>query len=231
MKMPLFRKKDIKKPEVINDEDLVETIHIPAQTPEVEEERTKGIETIREVTSEEEVVEVEEEDEEYEYVTPNYRLHGILMVLGSMLLGAVIVFMACNSMLQERARKAYLDQGYVQTKNAVARSEDIAMGKTAYVNGELVVGSYVEVDTSKATATENDVLKGYTCYVNGEKITGSIPTYTAESYNGDTRDKVIPKGYYLDGTPINIAGAANLTRENIREGVTIFGVTGNYTGE
>ena len=89
----------------------------------------------------------------------------------------------------------------------------------------------MEVDTSKATATENDVLKGYTCYVNGEKITGSIPTYTAESYNGDTRDKVIPKGYYLDGTPINIAGAANLTRENIREGVTIFGVTGNYTGD
>ena len=53
MKMPLFRKKDIKQPEVINDEDLVETIHIPAQAPEVEEERTKFIDTIREVTSEE----------------------------------------------------------------------------------------------------------------------------------------------------------------------------------
>ena len=231
MKMPLFRKKDIKRVEVMPDDNLVETIHIPAQARETEEERTKGIETIREVTSEETVIEAEEEDEEYVYVTPNYTLHAILMVLGSMLLGAVIVFMVCSGMLQDRARKAYLEQGYVQTKNAVARSEDIAMGKTAYVNGELVIGSYVEVDTSKATATENDVLKGYTCYVNGEKITGSIPTYPAESYNGDTRDKVIPKGYYLDGTPINIAGAANLTRENIREGVSIFGVTGNYTGD
>ena len=124
-----------------------------------------------------------------------------------------------------------MSHGYVQTKNAVAKSEDIAMGKTAYVNGELLIGTYVEVDTSKATATENDALKGYTCYVNGEKITGSIPTYKPESYNGDTKDRVIPKGYYLDGTAINIAGAVNLVKENIKEGVSIFGVTGTYNGE
>ena len=63
MKMPLFRKKDIKQPEVINDDNLVETIHIPARKQENEEERTKGIETIREVTEEQEVVETEDEVE------------------------------------------------------------------------------------------------------------------------------------------------------------------------
>ena len=230
-----IRKKDLaeaaeaEKPEV-------ETIHIPAAVRETEEERTKNIATVQEatVTDETEIIDdehKEDEDEEYVYVTPNYTLNAIMMVLGSILVGAFIMFLVSNSMFQERAREAYMSQGYVQTKNAVAKSEDIAMGKTAYVNGELVVGTYVEVDTSKATATENDVLKGYTCYVNGEKITGSIPIYKPESYNGDTKDRVIPKGYYLDGTPINIAGAINLVKENIKEGVTIFGVTGTYNGE
>ena len=236
MPMPLFGKRNIRKDEIKADENLVEEIHIPAQQEaEPEEERTKGIETIREATVDTEAIvmedEEDEEDEEYVYVTPNYTLQAVMMVIGSMLLGAVIVFAATSGIMKERAREIYMSQGYVQTKNAVARSEDIAMGKTAYVNGELVIGSYVEVDTSKATATANDVLKGYTCYVNGEKIVGSIPTFTAESYNGDTRDKVIPKGYYLDGTPINIAGAANLLKQNIKEGVTIFGVTGTYTGD
>ena len=233
MPMPLFGKRNIRKDEIKADENLVEEIHIPAQQEaEPEEERTKGIETIREATVDTEAIVMEdEEDEEYVYVTPNYTLQAVMMVIGSMLLGAVIVFAATSGIMKERAREIYMSQGYVQTKNAVARSEDIAMGKTAYVNGELVIGSYVEVDTSKATATANDVLKGYTCYVNGEKIVGSIPTFTAESYNGDTRDKVIPKGYYLDGTPINIAGAANLLKQNIKEGVTIFGVTGTYTGD
>lgn len=229
-----IRKKDLLNAE--EEKPAVEEIHIPAAVQETEEERTKNIATVQEatVTEEPQIIDEEpadDEDEEYVYVTPNYKLHAVLMVLGSVLVGAVIMFLASNSMFQERARAAYLSQGYVQTKNAVARSNDIAMGKTAYVNGELVVGTYVEVDTSKATATENDVLKGYTCYVNGEKITGSIPIYKPESYNGDTKDRIIPKGYYLDGTPINIAGAANLVKENIKEGVSIFGVTGTYNGE
>ncbi|MBR2745325.1 MAG: hypothetical protein IKD99_01220 [Erysipelotrichaceae bacterium] len=230
-----IRKKDLVGSEEA-EKPAVEEIHIPATVQETEDERTKNIATVQEATvaDEAEVIDDErkdDEDEEYVYVTPNYTLHAILMVLGSVLTGAVIMFLVSNSMFQERARAAYLSQGYVQTKNAVARSSDIAMGKTAYVNGELVVGTYVEVDTSKATATENDVLKGYTCYVNGEKITGSIPIYKPDSYNGDTKDRIIPKGYYLDGTPINIAGAANLVKENIREGVSIFGVTGTYNGE
>ncbi len=229
-----IRKKDLVGAE--EEKPAVEEIHIPAAVQETEDERTKNIATVQEATVTEEPVIIDDEpkddeDEEYVYVTPNYTLHAILMVVGSILVGAVIMFFASNSMFQERAREAYLSQGYVQTKNAVARSNDIAMGKTAYVNGELVVGTYVEVDTSKATATENDVLKGYTCYVNGEKITGSIPIYKPESYNGDTKDRIIPKGYYLDGTPINIAGASNLVKENIKEGVSIFGVTGTYNGE
>ena len=229
-----IRKKDLVGAE--EEKPAVEEIHIPAAVQETEDERTKNIATVQEATVTEEPVIIDDEpkddeDEEYVYVTPNYTLHAILMVVGSILVGAVIMFFASNSMFQERAREAYLSQGYVQTKNAVARSNDIAMGKTAYVNGELVVGTYVEVDTSKATATENDVLKGYTCYVNGEKITGSIPIYKPESYNGDTKDRIIPKGYYLDGTPINSAGAANLVKENIKEGVSIFGVTGTYNGE
>ena len=238
-KGPLLRIRQKAQTDVNSDElektDGIEEIHIPAQSQETEEERTKGIATIREVTATDDIAKIDaeepEEDEEYEYVTPNYIPRAIMLTLGAMLIGAAVAFILTNSSLQRKAREIYLAQGYVQTKNAVATSRDIAKGKTAYVNGELIEGSYVEIDTSKATATANDVLKGYTCYVDGEKVTGSIPIFKPESYNGDSKDKVIPKGFYLDGTVINIAGAPNLTKENIKEGVTIFGVTGTYNGE
>ena len=107
------------------------------------------------------------------------------------------------------------------TNGSNATAADIKEGKTAFIRGQLVTGTYVEIDTNQATATANDILAGYTAYVNGVKITG---TNLISPSNTDIK---IPKGYYLP-EDITIVGSGELLSENIRKGIKIFSVVGTY---
>lgn len=86
------------------------------------------------------------------------------------------------------------------------------------------------IDTSDATATASDILLGKTAYVNDSKITGIITTKESQEYIPSTSDQTIEAGVYLNGIQ-TIKGDANLISENIKSGVSIFGITGTYTGE
>lgn len=93
---------------------------------------------------------------------------------------------------------------------------------------ELESGS--SLDTSDATATAADILKDKTAYVNGQKVTGTITSINAQTITPTTTDQTVNGNVFLTGA-ITVAGDVNLLAENIKSGVTIFGVTGTYTGE
>lgn len=102
-------------------------------------------------------------------------------------------------------------------------------------SGAPIVGtSTLDVDSSDATAAVAEILKGKTAYARGTKLTGTMPdngavdgqiTAVAEKYT-------IPTGFH-DGSgtvQIDATEQAKIIAKNIREGITILGVTGTMSG-
>lgn len=83
--------------------------------------------------------------------------------------------------------------------------------------------------TSDATAAAGEMLKGKTAYVDGNKVTGTIESKGAQTYTPGTSNQTIANGQYLIGNQ-TIKGDSNLVAENIKQGVSIFGVTGTAAG-
>lgn len=103
-------------------------------------------------------------------------------------------------------------------------------------DGEAITGSCTfDADTSDADATASTILNTKTAYVNGVKVTGDMPNRGAVT--GSISDKTVPysiQNGYHDGSGtvgIDSVEAAKIIPNNIKDGVQILGVTGNYTGE
>lgn len=86
-------------------------------------------------------------------------------------------------------------------------------------------------DTSDATLTDgSQMLSPYTAYSKGKKITGTVPSKAAATITPGNADQVIESGQYLSGKQ-TVKGDANLLPENIKSGVSIFGVDGSLSQE
>lgn len=77
--------------------------------------------------------------------------------------------------------------------------------------------------TASATQTAGYVAAGT------KTSTKQLTTQAAQTITPGTSDKTIASGRYLTGTQ-TIKGDANLVADNIKSGVSIFGVAGNYEG-
>lgn len=94
----------------------------------------------------------------------------------------------------------------------------------------LITASVSKIQSVTPTVSPGYVSGGSagTITVSGSK-TQQLSTKAAATYTPTTADQTIASGQYLTGAQ-TIKGDANLAAGNIKDGVTIFGVTGNYTG-
>lgn len=115
-------------------------------------------------------------------------------------------------------------------------ASDVLSGKKFHLpSGAPGTGSCTyDADTSDATATAAEILLGKTAYKNGAKLTGTMPNNGAVSGAITTKAQqyTVPQGYHDGSGKVSIATAeqAKIIPANIRENITILGVTGTMSG-
>lgn len=97
--------------------------------------------------------------------------------------------------------------------------------------GNIITGTCdFDVNSKDATVGVAEILKGKTAYAAGSKLTGTMPNNGAVSLTIDTVTGVvkIPQGYHDGSGTVKILTTeqAKLIAENIKQGITILGITG-----
>ena len=105
-------------------------------------------------------------------------------------------------------------------------ASDLLTGKTANdSNGEVVTGTMPNKGAVAQTLSANGTINLGSGHYDSIKITQSLPTKGATVWTPSTTAQSINSGTYLTGTQ-TIKGDTNLAPQNIRSGVSIFGVGG-----
>lgn len=118
-----------------------------------------------------------------------------------------------------------------------AERADVLTGKYFHLKtGERVAGTCdFDSNTTDANAAASEILAGRTAYVNKNKITGEMPNNGAVSGSISTKagTYTVPAGYHsgLGSVGINQTEQNKIIASNIKAGISILGVTGNYSGE
>jgi len=130
----------------------------------------------------------------------------------------------------------YGNQTLIDLTNDDVTVSDVLAGKKFHLpSGEFSTGtcSY-DADTSDATAVAAEILATKTAYKNGTKLTGTMTNNgaVAGTISTKTGQYTIPQGYHDGSGKVSIASTeqAKIIATNIREGVTILGVTGSMSG-
>lgn len=115
-------------------------------------------------------------------------------------------------------------------------ADKLLVGYSAHgADGELVNGACTyDADTSSATANAAEILAGKIAFNKGNAITGTMKNNGAVTGTITTvaGKYTIPQGYH-DGSgkvSIDATEQSKLIASNIREGITVLGVTGTMSG-
>ena len=122
---------------------------------------------------------------------------------------------------------------------ASAATKTISSGSATPASSISATGATVSTGTNTLTLSKSSVSNtpqvsaGYissgTAGNSSVSLTASVTTKGAATITPGTSNQTIASGTYLTGTQ-TISGDANLVAGNIKDGTTIFGVTGSYTG-
>lgn len=116
---------------------------------------------------------------------------------------------------------------YITTTDATASADEIMSGETAYVNGSKVTGTFT-IDSE--LSTQDDLISQIQTALQN-KASGSAPVLQEKTVTPSTSSQTVTADSGYDGlSHVNVSGDANLVADNIKSGVSIFGVTGSYDG-
>lgn len=116
------------------------------------------------------------------------------------------------------------------------RPEKLLKGYTAHgADGEPMDGTCdFDANTQDATAADSEILKGKTAYVKGTKKTGTMPNNGGVNgvITSVHKDYTVAQGYHDGSGRVAILSSERekIIPANIRQGVTILGVTGEMSG-
>lgn len=111
-------------------------------------------------------------------------------------------------------------------------ADKLSEGVTAHgKDGEPIIGTNTfDVDSTDATAAIAEILTGKTAYARGSKLTGTMPNNGAVSGTISTKaqEVSIAQGYHDGSGKVSISATeqAKLIAANIKQGISILGVTG-----
>ena len=126
--------------------------------------------------------------------------------------------------------------GYYSTQASTSVSSGSATGPSSLSASSATVttGTNTITLTKTGVTTTPTVSAGYVSSATSSTatvaLTASVTTKGATTYTPGTTDQTISSGTYLTGTQ-TISGDADLVAGNIKNGVTIFGVEGTYSGQ
>lgn len=115
-------------------------------------------------------------------------------------------------------------------------ADKVLTGYTAHdKSGEIITGiCNYDVNSEDATVAVAEILSGKTAYARGSKITGTMPNNGAvtKTISTKTQEVSITQGYHDGSGKVSISSTeqAKIIPTNIRDGVTILGVTGTMSG-
>lgn len=118
-----------------------------------------------------------------------------------------------------------------------AARADVLSGKYFHLaTGERTTGTCTyDSNTTDANALATEILSGKTAYVNKVKLTGEMTNNGAVSGTISNKNTpyTVPAGYHsgLGTVSIDSTSSSALIAGNIKAGIEILGVTGDYTGE
>lgn len=136
---------------------------------------------------------------------------------------------------QYRSKVVFGDEVLMDLTADTVTPDKMLAGITAHdASGAPIEGTCTyDVDSQDATARVAEILDGQTAYVRGAKVTGTMPNNGSVKLNIESVNGVanIPQGYHDGSGSVSLADAdkSKLVPDNIREGVSILGVTGSMS--